>query len=160
MPSRIQELAGSHGPIPLEDSPRRNQCYQHWEDLVRINSIADRERAIGKKNSLIILIGKRSFSLLALSQPLTTQPISVLFQLVHMVNVPSSSSLLTPVPSQLLVVSPQVTSPTTSPDLSRNPASSLSPTHVPMLKLSRKLPTSTFQLSHFATLTPQPSSSM
>src|SRR4051812_42352866 len=35
MPPGIQEPPGSHGALPVEDSPRRCQCPQHWQDLVR-----------------------------------------------------------------------------------------------------------------------------
>lgn len=104
--------------------------------------------------------GRRSSSLPESSQLLTTQPMSVSSLPVHMVNVPSSNSLPTLVPSPLPVDSHLVTSPTTSPDLSENPVLSSSPIPVPTLKPLRRPHMSTSQSLLSAIPIPQPSSSM
>lgn len=43
MSYRIQEFAGSHGTIPMENSRRRYQHYQYWKDLVKTSKTLDLE---------------------------------------------------------------------------------------------------------------------
>ena len=150
MPSRVQELAGPYGALPLEDSSRRNQRDQYRQDLVlafcRMGSLDSANQTV--------LSGRKSSSQLESSQQLTTPPILPSFLPAHTVNVLSSSSLLIPVLLPLLGVSHLVTSPTTSLAHSKNLASSSLPILEPMLKLSKKPPTSISQLSLSAILTP------
>ena len=89
----------------------------------------------------IVVSGRKSSSQLASSPQLTTPPISPSSLPAHTVNVLSSSLPLIPVLLPLLDVSPLETSPTTSPAHSKNLALSSLPILVPMLKLSKKLPT-------------------
>ena len=150
MPSWVQELAGSYGALPLEDSSRWDQRDQYRQDLVMLSG---RMCALNVAKSIVIS-GRRSSSQLASSQQLITPPISPSSLPVHTVNVLSSSSPLIPVLLPLLDVSPLGTSPTTSPAHSKNLALSSLPILVPMLKLLKKLPTSIFLSSLSATRTP------
>lgn len=150
MPSWVQEFAGPYGALPLEDSSRWNQRDQHRQDLVLLFCRMD---ALDIANQFVIL-GRRSSSQLESSQQLTTPPILQSFLPAHTVNVLSSSLPLTPVLLPLPGVSPLVTSPTTSLAHSKNLALSSSPILAPMLKLSRKLPTSISLSSLSVTQTP------
>lgn len=156
MPSWVKEFTSPHGALPLEDSSRWNQRDQYRQDLVllfcRIGAldIADQ----------IVITGRKSSSQLELSQQLTTPPILPSFLPAHTVNVLSSSLPLIPVLLPLLDVSRLVTSPTTSPAPSKNLALSSLPILVPMLKLSKKPPTSISLSLLFATRTPLRNTSM
>ena len=138
MPSGVQEFAGPHGALPLEDSTRWDQRDQHWQDLVLFFYEI---LALNTANQFVVS-GRKLSSQLASSPQLTTPPISPSSLPAHTVNVLSSSLPLIPVLLPLLDVSPLETSPTTSPAHSKNLALSLLPILVPMLKLSKKLPTS------------------
>ena len=139
MPSWVQEFAGSHGALPLEDSSRRDQRDQHWQDLVLLFY----RMCTLKVANQIVAQGRKLSSQLASSPQLTTPPISPSSLPAHTVNVLSSSLPLIPVLLPLLDASPLETSPTTSHAHSKNLALSSLPILVPMLKLSKKLPTST-----------------
>ena len=139
MPSGIQEFAGSHGALPLENSSRWDQRDQYRQNLV---PLFYRLRALDGANEIVVL-GRKSSSQLASSPQLTTPPISLSSLPAHTVNVLSSSLPLIPVPLPLLDVSPLETSPTISPAHSKNLALSSLPILAPMLKQLKKLPTST-----------------
>lgn len=141
----------------MEEQARWYQAHQHRKDLVWECNL--QWAGLGS-NTAVCNLGRRLPLLPESSLPSTTPLMSAPSPLVHMVSVPSSSSLLTPVLKPLPVVSPLVPSPTTSPDHSRSPASSSSLTPAPTLRPLKRLPTSMFQLSLFAILTLQLSSSM
>ena len=156
MPSWVQEFAGSYGALPLEDTSRWNQRDQYWQDLVLLFC---RVGALDVANQIVTL-GRKSSSQLELSQQLTTPPILPSFLPAHTVNVLSLSLPLIPVLLPLLGVSHLVTSPITSLARSKNLALSSLPILVPMLKLSKKLPTSTSLSSLSVTPTPLRNTSM
>ena len=156
MPSGVQEFAGSHGALPLEDSPRWDQRDQHRQDLVLL---FHRVCAPNVANQIVVL-GRKSSSQLASSPQLTTPPILLSSLPAHTVNVLSSSLPLIPVPLPLLDVSPLETSPTISPAHSKNLALLSLPILAPMLKLSKKLPTSIYLSLLSAIRTPLRNTSM